>query len=309
MMRAMRALLVLLVLSAGSCGGGPSSSDCGPEVYEMEQMLKKMDRGLDWLSVDGIKLAPREDLPKRFVARSAVLHVRPGGIELDGQRMPVEEVASRVESMRWAYSGRNSRADRVVLAIDAATPWVQVVAATRAVYDGGVRGVVFVFGGSPGAPPPPRTRIDDDLDKVMAGDPSSRAVEMARMVEKLSASCTGLQKLWKRLAVSPADVKETTLVDQIGPAILECQCKTDVGAMRSLLYRMMKSPPVTIQEVTLDTTARRIEQGPTVPWGQANRVLPKGNETVWLDIPLPELPAVPDDAGVPDAGSSTAPAP
>jgi hypothetical protein len=290
--------LLLLLLAIAACGKDRAQT-CGPDVYDLQQYLKKMDRGLAWLDTGSLDLIRRDELPKKYVPMSPVVQVRPTGLALHG--MPVEpyDLISQLQAQAYMRQ-RGYKTDQVVIVVDAKAPWERVVSATQAAERAGIRRVLFAFAGPPASDPPPRTRIDDDLDKLDK-EPGEKAVAFARMLERVTESCPTLFKTFRGYGMSNAtDDRDGRLIDVMAQALVECECKLDLGALRSLMYRLLATKPITLLDVTLDRydQGSRIELPAETPWRDASKRLAKDGR-MWLAVPgeAPEEPAKPDAEG------------
>jgi hypothetical protein len=281
--------LVTIVVLVTACGS--KEKQCGPEAYELEEYLKRTDKGLNWLDVEGVKLVERTDLEKRFAQQSLVLRVRRG--------MPVD-VADSIQQLRYSSGqlGQRVKTDQVALLIEGDVPWEDVVGASNAAMSAGAEKVVFVFAAKPAVEPPPRTKIDDDLDRAEK-EPGMRAQRMAEIGKALIDPCVPLAKAFGKVAYSDAD-RETQLIKAVTPALLECDCKIDMGALRSWLYRLVASKPLAVIDVIVSPESpNRIELPPETPWREAQKKLTKDLRSVVLAVPAPEPPPEElTDAGV-----------
>jgi hypothetical protein len=280
--------LVTIVVLATACGS--KERQCGPEAYELEEYLKRVDKGLNWLDVEDVKLVERPELEKRFAQQSLVLRVRRG--------MPVD--ADTMQQLRYSVSqfGQRVKTDQVALLIEGDVTWEDVVGATNAAMNAGIEKVVFVFAAKPAVEPPPRTKIDDDLDKA-GKEIGARAQRMAEIGKVLIEPCIPLAKAFGKVAFSDAD-RETQLIKAVTPALLECDCKIDMPALRSWLYRVVASKPLAVIDVIVSPASpNRIELPPETPWREAHKKLTKDMRSVVLAVPAPEPPPEElTDAGV-----------
>jgi hypothetical protein len=281
----MRWLATILVLVT-ACGS--KERQCGPDAYELEEYLKKIDKGNAWLPLEGMKLIERTDLDKRFALHSLAARLRKGS---------VEQALSEVVMQRGSFN-RGVKTDQLALLIDDDVPWQDIVEVARGASGVGVEKIVFVFGAKPAVEPPPRHKIDDDLDRAEK-EPGGRAQRYADIGKSLIDSCIPLSKAFGKVAFSDAD-RETQLIKAVTPALLECDCKIDMMALRSWLYRVLSSKPVVFMDVAIsDASPNKIELPPETPWREAHKKLTKDMRSVSLALPPPPEPP-PDEPG--DAG-------
>ena len=285
--------LVLIALVA-SCG--KQERQCGPDAYELEEYLKKIDRGLRWVPVDGVKLVQRDDLDKRFAQESHVARVHPRGISVGyGREVQPEELADALQSQMDGRSG--VKYDQLLLAIDHSTPWSLVVATVRQAQYAGIRRVAFAFASKPSVEPPPRTKLDDDLDKLDADDSGMKASKIAEISKKLLDSCPALGKAFGKVAIYDPGDADNRLIKAMTPALLECNCSIDMAALRSLMYRLMASKQgLAVIDLDLSSSADRIELPDETPWRDAQKKLTK----TMREINFAEPPPPPEDLS--DAG-------
>jgi hypothetical protein len=284
--------LVMIALVA-ACG--KQERQCGPDAYELEEYLKKIDRGLRWVPVDGVKLVQRDDLEKRFAQESHVARVHPRGISVGfGREVQPEELAEALQSQSYGQSG--FKYDQILLAIDHSTPWSLVVATVRQAQNAGIRRVVFAFAAKPTVEPPPRTKLDDDLDKVESEDFGMKATKLAEISKKLLDSCPALGKAFGKVAMY--DDPDSRLIKAMTPALLECNCSIDMAALRSLMYRLIASKQgLAVIDLDLSTSAARIELPDETPWRDAQKKLTKDMREINFAEPPPP-PEELSDAGV-----------
>jgi hypothetical protein len=281
----MRWLATFLVL-VSACGG--KERQCGPDAYELEEYLKRIDKGHYWLPLEGMKLVERTDLEKRFALHSLAARLRRGG---------VEQALSEVVMQRGAFQ-RGVNTEQLALLIDEDVPWDDIVRVAQGASGVGVQKLVFVFAAKPAVEPPPRHKIDDDLDRAEK-EPGGRAQRYADIGKSLIDSCVPLSKAFGKVAFSDAD-RETQLIKAVTPALLECDCKIDMPALRSWLYRVLSSKPVVFMDVTIsDASPNKIELPPETQWREAQKKLTKDLRSVSLALPPPPEPP-PEELG--DAG-------
>lgn len=284
--------LVVIAL-AGACGSSKQVPQCGPDSYELEAYLKSLETTPPPFTLDSAALVERTDLQKRTPRSSSVMQVGARDFRLvGGLRMPTADAT--LESLREMMPGVGpsySNSDQLILAIDDNARWESVVVATKTASANGFTRIGFLFAGKP-VTPPPRTRIDDDLD-ALSGDASSRATSLAKLMQRVVESCTELRKLFGQA------YDKDVIVRHLREALLACDCKVDMGALRSVMFRMLAVQPLTLAEVALARTGKRLELPPNTPWRDANRLITKSGIEIWLGVPGDQEP--PPEAGI-DSG-------
>jgi hypothetical protein len=242
--------LAALVGLAAACGkDGKSESECRGEARELQALLRAADTGPSAIYVDrDITLVPRPELAAtaRDLPYGPVVTInRDGRYRFGGERdLGAYDVAHQV-SLEYEKSAKHRRPDDqepvVYLVIDAAAPWGPVYSVVDYIESFEVPGRIgFVFGvATAPSTPPPRTWMDDKLDQVLAGEPSQRAVELAKAVSDVVKPCPALARVFGQVGGVAAEDKATALIDALEAALVECRCDLDVPALRSAMYRVL----------------------------------------------------------------------
>ncbi len=308
MLRRMRSHLAIVALLAacGKSGGTPAERDLsddrsGPGLAAAKQLSESECRTEATavgdllvaaaqeppspLSVpDEVQLVTRTDLPLR-----RDLHTAPGVVltpsrialddhdvaDLDALEAELHDrfvklqhdLDSGVMQPRWVPEPR-----LVYVAIAPDTPWQRVTAVVSAAAKAGFEAPVFVFEQPQTLKPAPRSPIDDKLDAIMNKPPSDRAVEVAKLAEKLVKQCTPLQKAFGAVAPVEGDDKATTIARAVAPSLIECRCHVDLPALRSVLFRVIYVPrPVRVLAFDPAAAKEQIVLPSQTTWAEASK--------------------------------------
>jgi hypothetical protein len=160
-----------------------------------------------------------------------------------------------------------------------------VAAASEAVARAGFKEAAFVFARTSTLKPPPRSKVDDELDKIEHGDDSSeKASQFAKLIQDIAKPCPALIEAFGRVAAIEGD-KATYIIQQVQPSLIDCDCKADIPALRSALWRLLaNSKPTTDIRITLDRAAPKIAFPDRMPWREAGKRLAAGATTGWLVV-------------------------
>ncbi len=293
--------LVTVAAFAVGCGGGakadkpadkhPDTHDCKTQVAELDAFFHAMNHEpmLIWIDED-VHLAMRSELPAAADGFDApVVTLTATGLRYEDKRpsftelgpllvhakLRIDDVISEHRYPRDLEGKIDSR--HVWLAIDAAAPWGDVVKLTDMLGKVGFDLSTFVFAKPSPVTPPPRSPIDDELDKIVTKDGGERATKLANAISKVIATCPPLAKVFGDLGSSEGGDKAQELLDNSGPAILACDCNLDVAAYRSVIWRTAGNPhPKTILAVTLATAGTAIALPAATPWAEAQNQLQPG---------------------------------
>src|SRR5262249_48108457 len=131
--------------------------------------------------------------------------------------------------------------------------------------------------------PPPRSSIDDKLDQVMMGDrhDGNQAVELANMMKDVIGGCSALEKSFSAVSSEEGD-KADTLIVAIEEGLIDCNCKVDVPALRSLMWRILATDP-DLQALTYTGRGEKVAFPGSATWGEVGPKLPKTAATLVAD--------------------------
>jgi hypothetical protein len=273
-------LVVLLLLVA--CG--KKQSDCIAEANELSHFLTTMDHDPPILGLDDVKLLARTDLPHTKLVRAPGIVIGPKATTIDGRAVTDDQLAEALDKERRfieSYPRLAKEPRRVYLAIDEAAPWQRVVSAVSVAQHAGFVKGAFAFARPASTPPPPRAPIDDDLDRLLTEEPANRASKLAKLAEQTVKSCDALMREFGSVAATEGD-KADIILHAVGPALVECNCNTDLPAVRSLMWRVAGNPhPVNVLEVDLDPIVKPLELPGATPWREASKHLSIHTAALW----------------------------
>jgi hypothetical protein len=287
----MRTLVFALSgLAAAASGCGKSKSECRAEATALHDLLVGMDKepSLFYLTDRDPSLVVRGDLPKVEIPYGPSIHVGKTETRYEGQLVDDGAMlGERLEASRRAFSGR-SRDDvtAIHLLIDDSVPWQRVVSIVEATQQAGFVSPHLVFRRPPpDVSPPPRSAIDDELDKLQASDDASnKATKLAEMTQRLVKSCPALVELFGSTASEHVD-KADHLARGIGPALIACDCNADIPALRSIFWRLLHNPsPVVALPLAIDPGGTPISLPSSTPWRDASRRFTATTRTVALTV-------------------------
>jgi hypothetical protein len=304
---AMRRTLALVIASALGCGGaapadrapgqGPvasapapaaapvrsAASTCPADTAELAAYLAVMERDPGGIFLQpGYDLPVRDDLP-RTTERLAVpqLHLRAGATQYQGEDAGrISSLEKRLDAtyvaLQQSVEARGLPADdRIVLQIDRATPWSQVVDVVNAAAKIGFRHQLFVVARTPVTAAPPRTAIDDRLEPLLA-DAARAGDAVPALVTEVLAPCAPLAEL-QHQELGPDDDRGEHLLTHAPEALAACRCAADVASVRSLLWQIAGTRhPVAILELRVDARGEKIAHPRTATWGDVAGALTPG---------------------------------
>lgn len=174
--------LIALVFLAG-CKNDPA--ECRKQADELVALLDAADTGGQLFQIAPTQLVLRTDLPKQDLVPAPTVTLNATDIVYQGSLVTLDELGDRLEATVAAIKdglamGRGPRHHPrdVFFVIDRATPWSVVAGAVTAAQQAGMTEPAFVFAVPNSAKRPPRTKLDDDIDKL--GRDGSRATHRTR---------------------------------------------------------------------------------------------------------------------------------
>jgi hypothetical protein len=280
---------------AASCGGGGKADkpadrparDCKAQVAELSAFFHAMnhDPMVVWAS-DDVHLVMRPELPAIDGLEAPIVTLTPAGLRFQDKRPSWTELGpllvheklhldDEISEHRYPRDLEGKIDSRHAwLVIDAAATWGDVVKLTDMIGKVGFDRPTFVFGKPSPVAPPPRSAIDDELDKIGGADSGNRATALANAITKVIATCPPLTKVFAEIGNREGGDKAQDLLDHSGPAILACDCNLDVAAYRSVIWRTAGNPhPETSLPVTLAASGTAIAQPAATPWADAHKQL------------------------------------
>ncbi len=291
-----RVWILASVIGFAACGGGGNDpAQCRRQAAELATLLSTMDHEPSLFRADDAKLVVREGLSTAGLSFGTIVVVTPTAVSMSGRRVDLgglaEELAAahrQVVENAERY-GRKDMQDTtlVYLVVDEAALWGRVGAVAAAAHEAGFTRPAFVFA-RPTAPvtKPPRSWIDADLDRLMESEEAgNRATELARMTEKVVKTCPAMVRAFGSVASDDGGSKAETIIRAIEPSLIECNCKLDLPAFRSIMFRLLYTPqPTGSLRVTLDPARAPLAVASDTPWRVASAQL-TADATVWIAPP------------------------
>ncbi len=261
-------LVLALVLGAGC---GKSAETCQRESADLAAIFQGMDTRLG-VETQFVRLARRDDLPVAPDIFGERLEVSEAGFWLAGRDAAPGDVDHVLAQVRERARGRPL--PTLLLAIDAQAPWQRVVELFEALQGNAFDSALLVFARTPiVSTPPPRTPFDEELDALEKAAPSDRAERLAKLVSQLIRECQATKDLFA--SVAPTEDKAKFIMDGLPPALVACRCRTDVPALKSLMYRLLANrAPTTTLRVTFG--GAEVAHRGNVPWAEASAAWSQG---------------------------------
>jgi hypothetical protein len=280
---------VLAAAAFAAIAGCRSEPECRPRAEELGRFLTTMDHDMTpFTPADDVHLVTRTDLAPIDFRLGPVVDVVGTRVRLDGEA--IADRADLASRLARAYDTAGHPpppggfpAPELYIALDADAPWDTVVWIAEEASRAGVAAPRFAFARPPATPPPPRSPTDDAFDAIMKRDASDRATEAARITESVVSRCGALQEVFAQVATVPGEDKAATLLAAIGPALVECDCKADLPALRTAFWRVVGNPrPMSFLPVRLAQDAAPLALPPTTTWRDASQRLAPGGPPIWL---------------------------
>ncbi|HUQ02331.1 MAG TPA: hypothetical protein VM261_07520 [Kofleriaceae bacterium] len=290
----MRALAAMLVVAACG-GGGKDAAVCRQEAAALGELLSTMDHELPAVYANDAKLVLRPDVPVAELAYAPQVTITGEALSFQGQQLDLASLEERLLAAhamereeqqlgRPGSRGRDLTLAHVVAAEDAR--WTDVAGTLRALHAAGyVRPAIWFARPGPAVKKPPRSKIDDELDRIQhSDDAGSKATEFARVMEKLVKGCAPLQEAFGAVAADTGESKAETIIRAIEPSLVKCNCNVDMPSFGSAMFRLLYiEQPLTAFRVTLDPAAAApLTMPPSTPWRIAHERLTP-DATIWLN--------------------------
>lgn len=246
----MKYVLIAFVLVA--CGKRSEPGQCRKDAEALVTLLREANTDPPQVYAYDAKLVSRTDL-----ARIPDL---PRGLELRvGHFDSIEQQRARMPT-RYADTKRG------YLIIDEDTSWAAVVNAFDEAKAGGITEIGFVYVQPVEIKKIPRSSVDDELDKLTKSDAADKATKVAELMTKEIKSCPSLQKLFGAVASEEGD-KATYLIEGIPEALVGCECRANLPAIRSIMHRIIANPtPTRILVVTTTEPTTKIAAKAAARW-------------------------------------------
>jgi hypothetical protein len=292
----MRPRMLIFILAVAACGGGgKDAAVCRQEAAALGELLSTMDHEMPAVYVHDAKLVLRTDLPVATFLYGPQITITAESVSFEGQRVDASALAERlaarhameqedVERGSPRMKDRDLTLAHLVAAEDA--PWKDVATAFAALHAAGYhRPAIWFARPAPEVKRPPRSKIDDELDRIQhGGDTANKATEFARVMEKLVKGCGPMVEAFGQVAVDTGESKAETIIRAIEPSLVKCNCNVDMPSFASAMFRLLYiEQPLTAFRVTIDPAAAApITLPPSTAWRNAHQRLAPG-ATVWLD--------------------------
>jgi len=282
--------LLAFAMLLGCSKSGPS---CAEQALELDRFLTGLDHQQSIFGFSSAHLVTRDDLPASVQSYGPSVQIEARRFVIDGRLVSYDELIEAlaakheyvVDELERRGRGRGTSDPQVLyLVIDEAAPWDAVVAVTETAAHAGFTTPAFVFARTATVKPPPRSPVDDQLDKIQNGDDaSSKATQLAALIKGVIKPCPALTEAFGKVAATDADDKAGYIIQQVQPALLDCECKVDIPSLRSALWRLLaNTKPTTEVRLTLDRAAPPIALPAKTPWREAAAKLKAG--TSWLAV-------------------------
>lgn len=283
-------------IAALGCGSRADDQQCRTEADELTRWIGTLNLEPQIVMVGRERLVSRADLGSQSpVARPVVTigadtssfqgHLIGAADELESrlsatQRRLVEEIA------RGRFEGAPPDPRQLHLLIDEAAPWERVVAVAQVAHRAGFTMPSFLFSPPPGpSTRPPRTTFDDRMDAQKRDLAAGKIPPSPEPIASLLERCPPVIRLLGDLGMMQTGNKAEVLIRGIGPALVDCRCKVDLPAMRSMLWHMLNNEsPVRELRVELSPDAPPIALPASTPWREASKRLTPATKRAWLAI-------------------------
>jgi hypothetical protein len=235
----MRLVLIVIVLVA--CGRGDPREACPARAHELGAWLEQVRvegngawiAGMDALAE--LAAAPALADPPRFGGN--VLEIHANGAVFAGR--PIADVDDPLADP--ALRDRDHPA-RVLIAIDGPVPLADVVPLVDRAARAGLTDASFAVTRRSSMKPPPPSSLTPKIDALLR-EPAGpdKATRFARLMSGVVAPCPALREVFGSVAV--VDDKARTIVAGVEPALIACDCKGDLDALRSGMWSVLGPGP------------------------------------------------------------------
>lgn len=266
----MRTLILAAAASIALVGCGTDrAGECGPLTFDLENYLATVPYVPSPAVPPEARLATREDLKIHRNDEPIVFHISRGHLAATGET-------------RTHLLSRTAPGGRAAVAIDDDVPWSVVVSRLRTDLAAFPEVVLLFDGAAPPKPPP--SRADPDLDQLANLDAASSTVRLAEMLRRLASTCHALADKLDEMAVLRPAQRTAELMRSLPAMLRQCDCKTDVEALRSVVFRMVAVRPTTKASIVIARDGKRLELPPSIAWREANHLF-KPDTTIWPALP------------------------
>jgi hypothetical protein len=288
-----RYVFVAAAIVLGGCGGKRSDPACRASADELTRFLNAMDHDVSVVWTDELRLVTRDDLPKGPTFHAPILKLGPTTIVfqsefIDGRAELAERLTVTYEQTADHFRKYPQHdlpaASDLHLVIDEAVAWETVVWVVETLHEARFDAPFFVFARPPATPPPPRTWLDDELDRMHTANLSDGRAAASGLRSRVLRSCGAITRAFESTAAVEGD-KVEHLIRAIGPALVQCNCDVDLAALRTLMWRLAGNPhPTSALRIALARDASGIALPAATPWREASQRLAPTTTPAWFAI-------------------------
>lgn len=272
--------LILIGGLLAACGG-KSAKECRTEAEALGTLLRDTPHEMTaFFPQSNITLVKRTDLTTNAPdLESLVIAANTEVTTFEGMPLNADDdLRERLETVRRRRTAKDYR--QMFFQLDRLTPWSKVVQLVDAAKRAGLGTVGFAFETGAKLTPPARTPIDDKLDAIMNGEASTKAVELARLLETIVEPCPALHREFGKVGAEGTESKADIIIRGLAPALIECKCSVDMPALRSAMWRLLAVDP-NIKVLGFDaTTGDRLALPGATTWEAASKKLAPGKSYV-----------------------------
>ena len=272
--------------------------DCTTAANDAGKFLTTMDHDEQLLSLEDISPALRADLKARgdTLRQAPVVEIRTGGLFYQGQLATPADLAERLDAAHQMivddiHAGRVPRSEapdpaELIVVPDRGARWNAVVDALATAHHAGFDHVTIVFAAPNATPPPPHTRVDDEIQQLMKQtDPGHRATALAGYIRPHVQPCPALLDVFGEVGASEMDDRAGYMLSHVAPALIACHCAVDPAEMTSLFWEFLANPhPLALLAITLDPKQKPITAAADARWDTVNGLLSATSSDLWLAV-------------------------
>lgn len=291
-------LALVACIAALGCGSGTDGKQCRTEADELTRWLGTLNLEPQLFMVDAVRLVSRTDLDSRRLVEGPVVTIGADETSYQGQLAGDGEVLASLltdshqriadDLKRGRFAGGVPPEPRLLhLLVDEAATWERVVAVVEVAHRAGFTMPSFVFRPPPGpSTRPPRTALDDRMDALERDHAERKSASLAPARGKsILERCPAATRLFGELGVMETGDKAEALVRGIGPALVDCSCKVDLPALRSMLWHLLNNAnPVRGISMESSPDAPPIALPASTMWWEASKHLTPATRRAWFAI-------------------------
>jgi hypothetical protein len=270
----------------------PKPSDCEARANAAAKFLTTMDHEPNLIYLKDVQPVVRTDLALREsdIRYAPVIMVEAARISYEDRPLVATELKAAhdkiISDIEEGKVPKNDPPDprRLNLVIDQRAPGTLVARAVATAYKAGFDRITVVFGRPPKTPPPPHTKVDDDVAKLMKDiESGNKATALAEYTRPKVAGCPTLIALFGEVGTEEQDDKAGYLLKRVGPALIGCNCAADPAEITSLMWAITGNPhPVGAIDIVLDPKAKQTLALGAATWSDASAQLHPDATTIWV---------------------------